>query len=103
MDAGKPVEPGSGSPWRLASAGTELAGAVLGGCLLGYWIDLQFGTGPWGLIVGAGIGIVGGLYNMIRKAVHESLGVGQGTSKRTDGIEPASREDKSRPPEDSGL
>jgi F0F1-type ATP synthase assembly protein I len=91
-----PDRPEPPSPWRLASAGMELAGAVLGGCLLGYWIDRQFGTGRWGLIIGAGVGIIGGLYNMIRKAVHESLGLDKPArqseadrSKRQDDADPS--------------
>lgn len=75
MDGHKPIEPISGSVWRLAGMGTELAAAVLGGCALGWWVDRAWGTGHWGLVVGALIGIVGGLYNLIRKAVHESLGL----------------------------
>lgn len=54
---------------QLAGMGVELAGAILGGCLLGYWIDRHFETRPWGLLIGASMGIVGGLYNMIRKAL----------------------------------
>ena len=74
MNGRKPIEPMSGGPWRLAGMGTELAAAVLGGCALGWWVDRYFGTGHWGLIVGASIGIVGGLYNLVRKAVLDSLG-----------------------------
>ncbi|MBI4580820.1 MAG: AtpZ/AtpI family protein [Planctomycetes bacterium] len=70
--------------------GTELAGAVVGGCILGWWVDREFGTGRWGLIVGASIGIIGGLYNLIRKAVRESVGVdtppkGSPRPRQTDG------------------
>jgi F0F1-type ATP synthase assembly protein I len=53
---------------RFASAGVELAAAVGGGCLLGYWIDLRFATRPWGLLICAAIGVVGGLYNLVRQA-----------------------------------
>jgi F0F1-type ATP synthase assembly protein I len=55
--------------------GTELAGGLLVFCLLGYWIDYKFGTRPWGLVIGAILGIVGGLYNLIRVALLQSLGV----------------------------
>ena len=58
---------------RLASAGVELAATLAGACLLGYWIDRRFGTDPWGLLICAGIGIVGGLYNLIRRWVHGVL------------------------------
>lgn len=61
---------------QLAGLGVELAGSVAGGSLLGYWIDRQFDTHPWALLIGSLIGIVGGMYNLVRKAVHESLSIG---------------------------
>jgi F0F1-type ATP synthase assembly protein I len=53
---------------RLASAGTELAAAVIGLTLLGWWFDRGFDTNPVGVLVGAGLGIVGGMYNFLRDA-----------------------------------
>ena len=47
----------AGLAWRLAGAGMELAGAVVGLCLLGYWIDRHFESSPWGLLICALIGI----------------------------------------------
>lgn len=61
-----------GAAW-LAGVGFELAGAVGGLCLLGYWIDRKFDTSPWFLISGAIIGIVGGLYNVVRKSLLASI------------------------------
>lgn len=84
MDGHKPIKSTSGNLWRLAGMGSELAAAVLGGCALGWWVDRAFGTGHWGLIVGSLIGIVGGLYNLIRKAVHESLGLTKGRNDQVD-------------------
>jgi hypothetical protein len=83
MIGGGPLKPGSPSAWRLATVGTELAGAVAGGTLLGYWIDWHFGTGPWGLVTGASVGIVGGLYNLVRRAVYENLSSTARTSVRS--------------------
>ena len=60
---------------RYSGIGLELAGVTAGLALLGYWVDSKFGTKPWGLLVGVAIGIVGGLYNLIREslaAVHEA-------------------------------
>lgn len=57
---------------RLAGLGVELAAAVVGGCLLGYWIDRRFGTYPWWFLICTGIGLVGGLYNLIRQAMRET-------------------------------
>jgi F0F1-type ATP synthase assembly protein I len=52
--------------------GMELGGAVAGFCLLGYWIDWRFGTGPRWLVICAILGLVGGMYNFIRQALKES-------------------------------
>ena len=60
---------------RHSGIGLELAGATAGLALLGYWIDGHFGTRPWGIIGGVIIGLVGGLYNLVREslnAVHEA-------------------------------
>jgi F0F1-type ATP synthase assembly protein I len=54
---------------RAYSIGFEFAAAVAGSVLLGYAVDWYYETSPWGIVVGAGIGIVGGMYNMIRQAL----------------------------------
>ena len=54
---------------RYSGIGLELAGATAGLALVGYWIDGRFGTGPWGLLGGVFIGIVGGLYNLVRESL----------------------------------
>jgi ATP synthase protein I len=54
---------------RYSSIGLELAGATAGLALLGYWIDRYFGTTPWGTLGGVIIGIVGGLYNLVRESL----------------------------------
>jgi F0F1-type ATP synthase assembly protein I len=54
---------------RHSGVGLELAGAVAGFALVGYWIDRHYGTNPWGLVVGVVLGMVGGLYNFVREAL----------------------------------
>ena len=54
---------------RHAGVGLELAGAVAGFALVGYWVDRHYGSGPWGLIIGVVLGIVGGLYNLVKEAL----------------------------------
>ena len=52
----------------MAGMGFELAAAVAGFTFLGIWIDRRYETEPWGLVICAAIGVVGGLYNFVRAA-----------------------------------
>jgi F0F1-type ATP synthase assembly protein I len=54
---------------RHSGVGLELAGATAGLALIGYWVDGRFGTRPWGTIVGVVVGLVGGLYNLVRESL----------------------------------
>jgi F0F1-type ATP synthase assembly protein I len=54
---------------RYSGVGLELAGAIGGLALVGYWIDRRYGTSPWGILGGVVIGLVGGLYNMVRESL----------------------------------
>lgn len=54
---------------RYAGVGLELAAAVAGLTLLGYWIDTKLGSEPWGLLIGVFVGIVGGTYNLLRDVI----------------------------------
>lgn len=49
--------------------GFELVAAVGAFTLVGYWWDRHFGSEPKGLIVGAVLGIIGGMYNLIRQSL----------------------------------
>lgn len=77
-------EPESGDRWQgLAGIGFELVGAVVGLTLIGYWWDRHFGSSPWGLLTGAVLGLVGGMYNLIRQSL--SAFKGADDSKKSDG------------------
>jgi F0F1-type ATP synthase assembly protein I len=69
---------------RLAGMGFELVAAVGAFILVGYWWDRHFGTEPKGLIVGALLGLVGGMYNLIRQSLLATREATTG-SETTDG------------------
>lgn len=67
------VERNAQPAWlRLAGLGFELAASIAGGALLGWWLDRRLGTAPKLLITLAAVGIVGGLYNVVRVALSAS-------------------------------
>jgi ATP synthase protein I len=54
---------------RYSGVGLELAGAIGGLALVGYWLDGRYGTRPWCTLGGVVIGLVGGLYNLVRESL----------------------------------
>ena len=81
----KHEDPKASREWvRLSGLGIELAAAVAGFTLAGWWWDRHFGTAPWGLGIGLVLGMVGGMYNLIRQALAAARNVSSGnrTTKR---------------------
>ena len=54
---------------RFSGIGIEYASAVAVFALLGYWIDRHYGCRPWGLVIGAVLGLIGGTYNLVRQSL----------------------------------
>ncbi|MBI2081969.1 MAG: AtpZ/AtpI family protein [Deltaproteobacteria bacterium] len=55
--------------WGIYGAiGFQLASMVIGGLLLGQWLDRKWGTMPWLTLIGLILGSIGGFYNLIRIA-----------------------------------
>ena len=77
-------EPQQASWTKLSGIGIELAAAVAGFTLVGYWWDRHFHTQPWGLLIGIALGLVGGMYNLIRQSLIASREAASGP-KTTDG------------------
>jgi F0F1-type ATP synthase assembly protein I len=51
---------------RFAGAGFELAGAVGGGALIGYYVDGYFGTSPAFIVLFSLGAMVGAMYRLVR-------------------------------------
>jgi F0F1-type ATP synthase assembly protein I len=58
----------------LAGLGFELAGAVAGFALVGYWVGKYYGNPALGLLIGSMLGLVGGMYNLIRATLASQRG-----------------------------
>ena len=59
-------DPGLGT---YATYGFEVAAGVGLGVAVGWWLDQRYHWSPWGVIVGAAIGMTAGMYTMIRDAL----------------------------------
>lgn len=70
-------------PWRFATVGLELVGGVALFIALGYGLDRWIGSGPWGVLGGALLGIVGGLYKMVRDVSRAQRSMDHGDKDRT--------------------
>lgn len=57
---------------RLSGIGVELVGGVAVFALVGYWADRHWQSSPWGLLAGLTLGLIGGMYNLIREAMQAS-------------------------------
>ena len=67
---------------RLAGIGFEFAAAVGGFTFAGCLWDRYFGTGPGELLIGAILGLIGGMYNLIRQTMRRHPGLRRGIKKR---------------------
>jgi F0F1-type ATP synthase assembly protein I len=56
----------------VTGIGFEFAAAIAGLTLVGYWVDRYLGSFPAGLLIGIGLGLVGGGYNLIRASLSAS-------------------------------
>jgi F0F1-type ATP synthase assembly protein I len=54
---------------RYSGVGLDFVAALVGFALVGYWVDHHYHCRPWGLVIGALLGLVGGSYNLIRASL----------------------------------
>ena len=62
----KALQAGVGGIGPAASASYTLIGAILLLGFVGYLADEGWGTAPWGLVIGLGVGLVVGFYGLAR-------------------------------------
>lgn len=62
--------------------GFDFAGAVGGFVFFGYWIGRHYGSERWGVLIGAVLGLVGGMYNLIRQALRASREMDENSGRR---------------------
>jgi F0F1-type ATP synthase assembly protein I len=80
-----PEEPKSTGDWsKLSSIGFELVGAVGGFTFAGYLWDRHFGSSPWGILIGAILGLIGGMYNLVRQSLLATRGSSREIEKTND-------------------
>jgi len=56
----------------ISGIGFEFAAGVAGMCLFGYWIGGHYGNAKLGVVIGAALGLIGSMYNVIRVALRTS-------------------------------
>ena len=59
---------GDGGPRNFLGMGFELAGVIAVLTLGGWWLDRWLNSSPYLTLIGAGIGIIGGLYKFYRQS-----------------------------------
>ena len=67
--------PGEGgkSGSALAGLGLQFGVAIVVCVLVGNWVDKRYGTGPWGVLVGAGVGFAAGFHSIFRAAKADEI------------------------------
>lgn len=71
--------------YRYAGMGMEFAGAVALFALLGWWLDRSFSSDPLWLVSCTTLGLVGGMYQMIRRAIELQRRITNSERRRASG------------------
>ncbi|HEU4963521.1 MAG TPA: AtpZ/AtpI family protein [Bacilli bacterium] len=50
----------------VSAIGIDLAICVIGGSVTGWWLDKQWGTTPWMLLLGIVVGLGAGVYGVVK-------------------------------------
>ena len=66
---------------RFSGIGIEFASAVAVFTVIGYYIDRHYDSSPTALLICILLGLVGGMYNLIRQALAATRDFGKDSSK----------------------
>lgn len=61
----------AGSDYRALALISIAVSEMVAPILLGIWLDSLFASGPWGLVIGSILGVVGGVAHLILLARRE--------------------------------
>jgi F0F1-type ATP synthase assembly protein I len=56
----------------MAGLGFEMAAGVGLGLIIGLWLDKKFGWSPWGTVVCTTLGLIAGMYLLIRDGMRSN-------------------------------
>src|SRR3954447_7878035 len=68
----KPKPEREKSPWSYAGMGLQFAGTTAVFAFIGLYLDRRYGWSPWGTVTLSMVGVVGGLYLLIKDALNEN-------------------------------
>lgn len=57
---------------RFSGIGVEFAAVIVVFTLVGLWIDRGYDKSPWGVVIGSSLGLIIGMYNLIRESLKAS-------------------------------
>lgn len=60
---------GGAEYWKWSGLGFEFAAVTGLFFYFGYLVDERWGCGPWGFLIGGGIGLVGGVYLLAKEGL----------------------------------
>ena len=66
------------SQFKYMGIGFEFAGSVIILAAVGYFVDRHWNVGPWGVLIGSLVGIVTGMYVLLK----ETLKISKDQDKR---------------------
>lgn len=71
LDPATKQSPPDKSAWNYVGLGVQFAGTALVFAIIGIFLDHRYGWSPWGTVTSTMLGVIGGLYLLIKEALKE--------------------------------